>query len=129
MAICVIGYGGAVACFGFARMLWLGVLFLAVSGAADMVSAAYRSTILQVAAPDNLRGRSPGGLHGRGRRWTPDGGLRRRLDGGADDPDDRARCRWARLHHRGCALQQLAARVSPVHAATLPGTTTAPPRL
>ena len=45
---------------GFARALWLGVLFLAVSGAADMVSAAYRSTILQVAAPDNLRGRLQG---------------------------------------------------------------------
>ena len=41
-------------------MLWVGVLFLAVSGAADMVSAAYRSTILQVAAPDNLRGRLQG---------------------------------------------------------------------
>jgi hypothetical protein len=35
-------------------------MLLAVSGAADMVSAAYRSTILQVAAPDNLRGRLQG---------------------------------------------------------------------
>ena len=33
---------------------------LAVSGAADMVSAAYRSTMLQAAAPDALRGRLQG---------------------------------------------------------------------
>jgi hypothetical protein len=57
---CVVLYGAAVGCFGFARALWLGVMLLAVSGAADMVSAAYRSTILQVAAPDNLRGRLQG---------------------------------------------------------------------
>ncbi len=60
IAICVIVYGASVAAFGFARALWLGVLLLAMSGAADMVSAAYRSTILQVAAPDNLRGRLQG---------------------------------------------------------------------
>ena len=36
------------------------MLFLALSGAADLVSAAYRTTILQVAAPDNLRGRLQG---------------------------------------------------------------------
>jgi MFS family permease len=60
VAICVIVYGGSVAAFGFARSLWIGVAMLAVSGAADMVSAAYRSTILQVAAPDYLRGRLQG---------------------------------------------------------------------
>ena len=60
ICVCVIVYGASVAAFGFARVLWLGVLFLAVSGAADMVSAAYRSTILQVVAPDNLRGRLQG---------------------------------------------------------------------
>jgi MFS family permease len=41
-------------------MLWLALLFLAMSGMADMISAAYRSTILQVAAPDELRGRIQG---------------------------------------------------------------------
>ena len=60
IALCVITYGAAVAAFGFSRALWLGVLFLAMSGAADMVSAAYRQTILQAAAPDNLRGRLQG---------------------------------------------------------------------
>jgi MFS family permease len=60
IVIAVIIYGGAVAAFGFARALWLGVAFLALSGAADMVSAAYRSTMLQTAAPDYLRGRLQG---------------------------------------------------------------------
>lgn len=58
--VCVVIYGASVAAFGFTRSLWVGVLCLAGSGAADMVSAAYRSTILQVAAPDNLRGRLQG---------------------------------------------------------------------
>jgi hypothetical protein len=60
IVVAVVVYGAAVAAFGFARALWLGVLFLALSGAADMVSAAYRSTMLQVAAPDHLRGRLQG---------------------------------------------------------------------
>jgi MFS family permease len=45
---------------GLTSVLWLGVLFLAMSGAADMVSSAYRNTVLQVAAPDQLRGRLQG---------------------------------------------------------------------
>lgn len=60
IAISVILYGASVAAFGVARALWVGVLFLALSGSADMVSSAYRSTMLQVAAPDNLRGRLQG---------------------------------------------------------------------
>jgi hypothetical protein len=60
VAVAVIVYGASVAMFGFARALWIGVALLAMSGAADMISAAYRSTILQVAAPDNLRGRLQG---------------------------------------------------------------------
>lgn len=58
--VCVVTYGAAVAAFGLTRALWLGVLFLAASGAADMVSSVYRNTILQVATPDALRGRLQG---------------------------------------------------------------------
>ncbi|MGH8774323.1 MAG: MFS transporter [Jiangellaceae bacterium] len=58
--ICVVAYGASVAAFGLAGSLWLGVVFLAHSGAFDMISAAYRSTILQVAAPDEMRGRLQG---------------------------------------------------------------------
>jgi MFS family permease len=53
-------YGMAVGAVGLTDVLWFGVFFLAVSGAADMVSAAYRSTMLQAAAPDALRGRLQG---------------------------------------------------------------------
>src|SRR3954465_8906269 len=40
--------------------LWLAVLLLAASGAADLVSATFRQTILQVYAPDEMRGRLQG---------------------------------------------------------------------
>lgn len=40
--------------------LWAAFAFLAVGGAADMVSSAFRSTILQQAASDDLRGRLQG---------------------------------------------------------------------
>jgi len=60
IVVAIIGYGAVVGGVGVTTMLWLGVLCLALSGAADMVSAAYRSTILQVAAPDELRGRLQG---------------------------------------------------------------------
>jgi hypothetical protein len=41
-------------------MLWGAVAFLAIGGAADMISAAFRSTILQQAAADDVRGRLQG---------------------------------------------------------------------
>lgn len=40
--------------------LILAVCFLAIGGAADMISAAFRQTILQTAASDNVRGRLQG---------------------------------------------------------------------
>lgn len=65
IAVAVAVYGLAVAAAGFSAiglpgLLWLGVSFLALSGSADMISAAYRSTMLQSAAPDALRGRLQG---------------------------------------------------------------------
>jgi hypothetical protein len=41
-------------------MLWIALVFLAVGGAADMVSSAFRNTILQEAASDEVRGRLQG---------------------------------------------------------------------
>src|SRR5215210_4691069 len=58
--VCVVAYGAAIAAFGVTRALWLGVLMLASSGAADMVSSVFRNTILQVATPDAMRGRLQG---------------------------------------------------------------------
>jgi MFS family permease len=60
IVVAVLAYGAAVGAVGFTDLLWWGVVFLALSGAADMVSSAYRSTILQSAAPDHLRGRLQG---------------------------------------------------------------------
>jgi hypothetical protein len=58
----MIGFGvaGGLAHGRTGTMLWIAVAFLAIGGAADMVSAAFRSTILQQVASDDLRGRLQG---------------------------------------------------------------------
>lgn len=56
----VAGWGLAITLFGLSRTLWVGVTLLALAGLADMVSAVFRTTILQVATPDALRGRLQG---------------------------------------------------------------------
>jgi MFS family permease len=53
----VAGWGAAIAVFGFTSWFWLAFLCLAVAGAADVVSAVFRNTILQLSVPDRLRGR------------------------------------------------------------------------
>jgi MFS family permease len=74
-------YGGAIAAFGVVLLMgawgWfapaglgphtanivllvLSVIFLAIAGAADNVSAIYRSTMMQAAVPDSIRGRLQG---------------------------------------------------------------------
>jgi MFS family permease len=53
-------WGVAIIGFGWAQSLWLAVLFLAVAGAGDMVSAVLRSSMLQLAAPEEMRGRMQG---------------------------------------------------------------------
>jgi MFS family permease len=54
----VVVWGGAIAAFGFSgRLFWLALAFLALAGAADVVSAVFRGTILQASVPDDLRGR------------------------------------------------------------------------
>jgi MFS family permease len=58
VAICVWGLG--VTAFGLIHLLWLAVLCLAVAGAADLVSAVFRSTMAQVVAPAEMRGRMQG---------------------------------------------------------------------
>ncbi len=65
IALAVGAYGVSVALAGVSAigvpgMVWLCVACLAASGSADMVSGAYRSTMLQTAAPDHLRGRLQG---------------------------------------------------------------------
>jgi len=60
LVVAVVGWGVAIGLSGFAHSLWLMVLLLAVGGAADLVSAVYRQSILQTFAPDRLRGRLQG---------------------------------------------------------------------
>jgi MFS family permease len=61
----VTAYGIAVASAGVAAVgapgvIWLTVVMLAASGSADMISSNYRATVLQAAAPDEMRGRLQG---------------------------------------------------------------------
>lgn len=56
----VVAWGIAITLFGLTDRLWLGLLLLAAAGAADMVSAVFRTAILQTAAPDEMRGRLGG---------------------------------------------------------------------
>jgi MFS family permease len=58
--VAVAVWGAAIVGFGFATAMWLAVVMLAVAGAADMVSAVFRNSILQVATPDAMRGRLGG---------------------------------------------------------------------
>jgi MFS family permease len=60
LTFAIVGWGGCVAISGLAHQLWLVVLLLALAGAADLVSAVYRQTILQTYAPDEMRGRMQG---------------------------------------------------------------------
>ena len=53
----VVAWGAAIAGFGLVSWLPLGLFLLALAGAADVVSAVFRSTILQLSVPDHLRGR------------------------------------------------------------------------
>jgi MFS family permease len=57
----VVLWGAGIAAFGLiGDHLWLGLFFLAFAGAADVISAVFRSTILQLSVPDSLRGRLSG---------------------------------------------------------------------
>jgi MFS family permease len=60
IVVAIAAWGGAIVGFGLSAWLWLGCLFLATAGFADMVSAVYRTAILQVATPPELLGRLNG---------------------------------------------------------------------
>jgi MFS family permease len=58
--LAVIAWGAAVAAFGLVPWLPLALVLLATAGCADVISAVFRSTIIQLAVPDALRGRLAG---------------------------------------------------------------------
>lgn len=55
--VAVILWGAAIALFGLVHVLAVALVLLGVAGWADVVSAVFRSTILQTAIPDHIRGR------------------------------------------------------------------------
>lgn len=57
MFACVALFGVATIVFGISRDFALSMTALAIAGAADMVSVYVRSTMVQVATPDEMRGR------------------------------------------------------------------------
>jgi MFS family permease len=58
--VAVVIWGAAIAAFGFTETLPVALVLLAVAGAADVVSAVFRNTILQLSVPDAFRGRLSG---------------------------------------------------------------------
>jgi MFS family permease len=69
--VAIVGWGAAIAGFGVSMLaaggalsrshaLYAGLVAMAVAGASDSVSAVFRTTILQAATPDHLRGRLQG---------------------------------------------------------------------
>ena len=57
MYTAVIIFGCATVVFGLSHSLWLSILALAIMGAADMVSMVIRLSLVQLATPDEMRGR------------------------------------------------------------------------
>ena len=58
--VAVIAWGVAITCFGLVSWLPGALALLAVAGWADVISAVFRSTIIQLTVPDALRGRLSG---------------------------------------------------------------------
>jgi MFS family permease len=58
MLLCVLVWGLGLVGFGLAGGLALTLGFLVVAGIADVLSVVFRSTVLQLAVPDHLRGRT-----------------------------------------------------------------------
>jgi hypothetical protein len=57
MLWCVAGFGAFTVLFGVSRSLVLSMLALMLVGSMDMVSVVVRSTLVQLATPDEMRGR------------------------------------------------------------------------
>ncbi len=57
LLVAVAGFGLCIIGFALSRHLWLSALMLMLSGMCDGVSVVLRSTILQLATPDHMRGR------------------------------------------------------------------------
>lgn len=57
MLWCVAGFGAFTIVFGLSRNVVVSLLALVLVGATDMISVVVRSTMIQLATPDEMRGR------------------------------------------------------------------------
>jgi len=57
LLLSVVGFGLCMVGFGLSTAFWLSAAFLLLSGVCDGVSVVTRSTIMQLATPDHMRGR------------------------------------------------------------------------
>jgi len=57
MFVSVFVFGTAIILFSLSTVFWLSLIALAIYGAADMISVNIRNLMIQLATPDNMRGR------------------------------------------------------------------------
>ena len=50
-------FGGSIVIFSLSTVFWISLAALAIYGASDMVSVYIRLTLVQLATPDEMRGR------------------------------------------------------------------------
>ena len=111
IVIAAAAYGGFVALAGLMPSIWLVGVFLALSGAADMISGVFRGTVWSQTIPEAMRG--PAGRHrdavllGRPARWAGPRRRHRRPVVGARRHHQRRRG----LRRRGRAHRAVAARL------------------
>ena len=55
--ISVLVFGAATILFGFSTVFWLSMVAMVIVGIGDMVSVYIRVTLVQIATPDDMRGR------------------------------------------------------------------------
>ncbi len=58
--VAVVCWGAAITGFGLSTATWAALAFLALAGAADMVSGIFRDAVLKTTTPDEMRGRLEG---------------------------------------------------------------------
>ena len=60
IVVAALCYGAAIGLVGLAPSIWVAAAFLALAGAADMISGIFRATVWNQTIPDNMRGRLAG---------------------------------------------------------------------
>jgi MFS family permease len=60
LVVCMLVWGVGIAVLGFVPVLWIGLVMLAIAGAADIIGGVFRVAILQATTPEQLQGRLGG---------------------------------------------------------------------